>query len=298
LKLKRDKDKMNRMSFIGLHLNWAVGKMANSFESIMKARIRMIMALVLLVLSTLDSHLATAFAQGSLAPPGSPAPTMKSLSQIEPRTPISSLPFTISTAGSYYVTANLTNASGDGITISTNDVTLDLNGFTLYGGTGPGFGIHVIHYVGNLAIRNGVLDSWEVGVDASVAANCIFTGCIASNNTIGIHVGDDSIVKDRTASGNTGDGIYVGFNCIVTGCNASGNAGDGIYVEGGQNRIDGNHASNNSGYGINAGSANQNIIIRNSAPGNSSGAYNDTTNNNDFGPVQTPGTATSPWANF
>jgi len=45
--------------------------------------------------------LPRAFAQGSLTPPGAPAPTMKSLDQIEPRTPISSLPFTISSSGSY-----------------------------------------------------------------------------------------------------------------------------------------------------------------------------------------------------
>jgi len=36
----------------------------------------------------------------------------------EPRTPISSLPFTISTSGSYYLTKNLSVATGDGITIS------------------------------------------------------------------------------------------------------------------------------------------------------------------------------------
>jgi hypothetical protein len=39
---------------------------------------------------------ASLSAQGSLTPPGAPAPTMKTLTQIEPRTPISSLPFTIS----------------------------------------------------------------------------------------------------------------------------------------------------------------------------------------------------------
>jgi len=33
----------------------------------------------------------SAFAQGPLTPPGTPAPTMKSLDQIEPRTPIASL---------------------------------------------------------------------------------------------------------------------------------------------------------------------------------------------------------------
>jgi len=46
--------------------------------------------------------LATLFAQGPLTPPGAPAPTMKTLAQIETRTPISSAPFTISQSGSYY----------------------------------------------------------------------------------------------------------------------------------------------------------------------------------------------------
>ena len=72
-----------------------------------------------------------AFAQGSLTPPGAPAPTMKSLDQIEARTPISSLPFTISASGSYYLTKNLAVTSGNAIVISAEGVTLDLNGFTL-----------------------------------------------------------------------------------------------------------------------------------------------------------------------
>jgi hypothetical protein len=41
----------------------------------------------------------TLHAQGSLTPPGAPAPTMKTLAQIEPRTPISSAPFTITVSG-------------------------------------------------------------------------------------------------------------------------------------------------------------------------------------------------------
>src|SRR6478609_1827254 len=84
-----------------------------------------------LLLSALNSQLLT-FAQGSLTPPaGAPAPVMKSLSQIEPRTPVSSAPFTINQPGSYYLTTNLTISSGTAITIATNDVTLDLNGFAL-----------------------------------------------------------------------------------------------------------------------------------------------------------------------
>jgi len=62
---------------------------------------------------------------------------MKTLDQIEPRTPISSVPFTISAPGSYYVTTNLTpGADQNGIVVAADNVTIDLNGFTLFGGGG------------------------------------------------------------------------------------------------------------------------------------------------------------------
>ena len=84
-----------------------------------------------LALSTLIHQSPTLIAQGSLTPPGAPASTMKSLDQIEARTPISSVPYTISSPGSYYLTANLNVTTGDAITIAANGVALDLNGFTL-----------------------------------------------------------------------------------------------------------------------------------------------------------------------
>ena len=73
---------------------------------------------------------ASIFSQGSLTPPTGPAPSMKTLGQIEPRVPIEKLPFTISAPGAYYVAANLAvPANSTGITIDANQVTLDLNGF-------------------------------------------------------------------------------------------------------------------------------------------------------------------------
>ena len=83
---------------------------------------------------------AEILAQGPLAPPaGAPAAGMRTLEQIEPRTPIPKSPvvpiagphFTITQPGSYYLTGNVEVASGDGIVISSGNVTLDLNGFAL-----------------------------------------------------------------------------------------------------------------------------------------------------------------------
>ena len=111
------------------------------------------------MLAILNAHTSTAFAQGSLTPPGAPGATMKSLAQIEPRTPISSAPFTISTPGSYYLTANLTVSGGDAIIIATNGVTLDLNGFTISstGASMTGGGVAFNGGWRNITIANGFI---------------------------------------------------------------------------------------------------------------------------------------------
>jgi hypothetical protein len=101
-----------------------------------------ITGLTLLALSTFNSQLSTAFAQGSLTPPGAPAPTMKSADQIEPRTIINAVNtpgdsgnlFIITNSGSYYLTTNLVGVIGkSGIKITANNVTVDLNGFAVQG---------------------------------------------------------------------------------------------------------------------------------------------------------------------
>ncbi len=127
----------------------------------------------LLLAASLLALPALAFAQGQLTPPsdafsgGAPAPTMKSLDQIEPRTPLhdgapgvtqnANGGFTISQPGSYYLTGNVTVASGDGIVITGNDVSLDLRGFTI-ATTAPdaeGCGILLPGSPAGIAIANG-----------------------------------------------------------------------------------------------------------------------------------------------
>jgi hypothetical protein len=120
-----------------------------------------VFASLALFLSTLNYQPSTLFAQGSLTPPGAPAPTMKTLDQIEARTPISSAPITINTAGSYYLTKNLSVSTGTAITIATNGVTLDLNGFTISStaGSATGNGILLSTGLRNIVIRNGFIQS-------------------------------------------------------------------------------------------------------------------------------------------
>ena len=95
-------------------------------------------------------------AQGSLTPPGAPAPTMKTLDQVEARTPISGTT-TISASGSYYLTGNIAVTTGSAISISADNVTLDLNGFTISSTASPasGNGVNITGSRSHVTVKNG-----------------------------------------------------------------------------------------------------------------------------------------------
>jgi hypothetical protein len=152
----------------------------------------------------LVTMLATRAYGGPLDPPAAPAPTMKTLQQIEPRTPISSLPATISTAGSYYLTDNLTGALG--ITITASNVTLDLSGFRLEG-TGSNDGIVTAVGMKNIIVRNGTVRNWSTGVRLLDSSGNLVEGIVADDNgsfgiDVGINDGAPNIVRDVIARAN------------------------------------------------------------------------------------------------
>lgn len=214
-------------------------------------------AIVLTIAISLTSD--RILAQGSLTPPGAPAATMKTLDQIEARTAITNLPYTIDQPGSYYLVGNL--SGGTGITVEASNVTIDLNGFALKGQAGSfdtpsGIGIDTMIMDSgpkrNIRVLNGEILGWPgSGVDLSAAQNCQISGLAVSSNGMGgisagfnasvrdctvlncgmdsgIAAGNGSTVRDCTSAQNGNSGIQVDQGCVVERCSVYDN-GRGIY---------------------------------------------------------------------
>jgi parallel beta-helix repeat protein len=271
-----------------------------------------------------------AFAQGPLPPPGPPGPTMKTLDQIdaklEKRIPISGLPLTISTPGSYYVTGDLTGSQGNpGITITTDNVTIDLNGFTLIG---VSFSFAAITGTSrkNITIRNGSFRNWpSTAVGCGTCTNVRLSDLRSIGNGGGFSVGDGSEIVRCLAADSTNRGFIATSGCVISFCIATGNDDGGFQVisnnllhdntatnnddhgfevTGTGNRIDSNHAINNDNsstpsFGFKISGTN-NLVIRNSAAANNGGEFSIAAGNAD-GPIvlkANVATNNNPNANF
>jgi parallel beta-helix repeat protein len=243
--------------------------------------------------------------------------------------------FIISQPGSYYLTTNLVGLSGkNGIEITTNKVTLDLNGFALQGVANSESGIALPNACTNIIVRNGTISDWGgygiVLTGSGLAMNIVFERLnVSSSSYDGIYMNGFGVVRDCNCQNNY-SGILV-TSGTVSGCTADNNANSGIVIEGNGSKVIGNtcignnkatsglvagillYGSNNSrvednhvtasGYaGIQVINGTNNIVIKNSVSG--SGANNYIVPAGQVvGPLITNTvsgiiTNSNPWANF
>ncbi len=165
------------------------------------------------------------FAQGALAPAAAPGPTMKTLAQLEPRTPLgstagSTTTLTVSAAGTYVLMGNVTVASGDAIVITADNVTLDLNGFTLSSTatTAAGYGIRLgqitpaVKTASNARITNGRVNAakfaYGIAVDGTSTGIILSDISVAGATQAGLNAGTTGSEVNRcTASSCLNGGI-------------------------------------------------------------------------------------------
>lgn len=140
-------------------------------------------------------------------PPGPVAPTMKTLDEVEPSTPIDSLPgdsntmHVITEPGAYHLTENLMSP-GTGVSAidaNADGVTIDLNGFSIIGngseteeavqldvscevrnGTIRNWGDTGVQFLSSGAVRGVRFDNTSTAIDASTGVlieSCVFRIC-------------------------------------------------------------------------------------------------------------------------
>ena len=165
-------------------------------------------------------------------------------------TPITTIPTTITTQGIYCLNGNLAGnfASGNAITVATNNVTIDLNGYKLGNlAAGPATlaaGIYS-YQKKNITIRNGTIRGFMKGIDL--------------NDSGPPYTGSGHLVEDVRSDGNTylgilvaGTGSIIRNNQVVkTGGSTIADTAFGIAAYGHGNRILNNDLIDVAGAGNN-----------------------------------------------
>jgi hypothetical protein len=168
-------------------------------------------------------------------------------------TPISACT-TITLIGSYQLTRNISIAGADCLKIAVNEVTIDLNGFSITGNrTG-----RAITDLGKartaLTVKNGTLSGFATGVALATSSAVTVENLRVLNMAAdGVETGPNSEVRKTQSSTNGKIGILLSVNSTADSDVTSNNGSTGI-VTAGYGLVEGNNASGNGGDGIATGS--------------------------------------------
>jgi len=151
-------------------------------------------------------------------------------------------PATLSRAGRYKLTGNLTVPAGQiGIQVTENDVTVDLNGFTIRSASPgqPGIGVFGVPTDANrLRLMNGTITGFgDFGVSnrqSFGAESAIIENMRIVANRAGIFIGPGAQIRDSTLANSEGSNISCVKNCLIEGNVIARAGGAGIAMTGGK----------------------------------------------------------------
>lgn len=196
-----------------------------------------------------SASVATLLFAGPLLPPAGPiASTYKTLTEVEPRTVINAVNTpgdanavaVISSPGSYVLASDLAATGGkDGIRIESDNVSIDLRGFSIIGVSGPsnfGSGIITSNSRRNIVVRNGTVRSCGgYGIIGPVTL-AHFEDLALFDNKLGqleVFNASDSIARNLRIRATSGEmNLQLGANSIIEGCTVEGGS-SGIMISSG-----------------------------------------------------------------
>lgn len=148
-----------------------------------------------------------------MPPPGPVSPTGKTLSEVEPRIPVQSLPgsatalHVISEPGSYYLTGNIQGMAGKrAIEISASGVVLHLGDAVLVGAPGVEAGVESLPGVAGIQIQGGNFIAWPNSVLLGDASSVERLSSVDLPTGVGVRVGGHGLI-DRCVATGPGNGI-------------------------------------------------------------------------------------------
>ena len=242
-------------------------------------------------------------AQGPLAPPGAPGPTMKSLDEVysaadaarqvgvrmgpETTPGDADSTYIIDEPGFYYLGEPFIGEDAkNGITVTTDTVTINLHGFTM---TGTDSSLNAIKATSGawLTVQDGTLLNWPakgiwtgrgarivnvavreitgVGIDAG--SDSYVEGCRVAGSSTGIRTGEQSFIERCIVDTCLGTGVSFSGDCQVRNSVSSHNGGDGFRQSSASGAIIENcRAASNGASGFNVCS--RSMISNNIADGN------------------------------
>lgn len=179
------------------------------------------------------ASVSTALA-GDLNPPAGPvAPTLKTLFEVEPRTPIfqSDIPLNITEPGSYYLAENVSlpaRSNDIAIFVAVSNVAIDLNGFTIDCqdvANDAFFASGVVFVQDDGLIRNGsIINTWRgVGAESTRRVFIESVRVLANADGSGIKISAEaSVVGCAVRSGSVGIDSREADNFLIRDCQVTG----------------------------------------------------------------------------